>query len=747
MANKIQIKRSTTTAAPTGLANGELAYTANGEILFLGHPDGTTGSIAIGGRRVPGTLTANQALVANSSSAIDKVITANLTIQNNTTYGILTQSSTGNSTVSEANIVFTSNTASQAFNILTAATNAGNSSPQLLLSTGDVTGSGSPGNINLISGSKQTGTSSLISLKAGGQTNTTGGSGGQVLILGGDHTGGGGGGTDVLGGTVTVRGGSVTNASATTTNKKPGGVVIEGGTSANVTGLVAPSILIGATNPLSNIVIGSTSSGNTIIYANNTVGTAGQILTSNGTSTYWGAAPSGVTDITDSANATTVTIISSTGADAVLDSANATTAGILTSADWTKLNNMPANSVAGSTTQVMFNNAGVLAGDAGFTFVTATDALTLGGSALTTAPLFSVANTGGSANLTSATLTIGTSVVNSTAVASGANVYLTTSTLFAGNATINASHTSSLVQVSNSTSTANVTAAGFRILDTIANTTGLFVGANVFANASAFDVGNTVITSTNLTLGGQVTANGGAGTANNVLVSGGAGNAYWTNSLSLTDITLSGNLTINGTLTTVDTTNLVVKDPLIKLANGNVTSDTIDIGFFGVYDTTNSQDRFAGIFRDASDGTFKVFANTTIEPTTTVDIAGVGYTTGTIQSFLTTGNTTFGTTSPFFVANATSVSINSDRLIANSTALNITANATVSVALTANSLSLTTALPATSGGTGTGTYTSGDLLVANTGNTLSKLSLGTDGKVLQSNGTAVVYADLDGGTF
>lgn len=79
MANKIQIKRSTTNAAPTGLANGELAYTANGEVLFVGHPDGTSGSIAIGGKRFPGTLTANQALVANSTSGIDKVIVANLT--------------------------------------------------------------------------------------------------------------------------------------------------------------------------------------------------------------------------------------------------------------------------------------------------------------------------------------------------------------------------------------------------------------------------------------------------------------------------------------------------------------------------------------------------------------------------------------------------------------------------------------------------------------------------------------------
>jgi hypothetical protein len=56
-------------------------------------------------------------------------------------------------------------------------------------------------------------------------------------------------------------------------------------------------------------------------------------------------------------------------------------------------------------------------------------------------------------------------------------------------------------------------------------------------------------------------------------------------------------------------------------------------------------------------------------------------------------------------------------------------------------------LAAIYGGTGQSTYAAGDLLVGAAGNTLNKLSLGTDGKVLQSNGTAVIYADLDGGTF
>ena len=86
-------------------------------------------------------------------------------------------------------------------------------------------------------------------------------------------------------------------------------------------------------------------------------------------------------------------------------------------------------------------------------------------------------------------------------------------------------------------------------------------------------------------------------------------------------------------------------------------------------------------------------------------------------------------------------------LVTNATHIAITANSTVNVAITANTLSLATALAATDGGTGFDTYNSGDLLVANTGNALSKLPLGTDGYVLQSNGTALIYNVLDGGTF
>ena len=51
------------------------------------------------------------------------------------------------------------------------------------------------------------------------------------------------------------------------------------------------------------------------------------------------------------------------------------------------------------------------------------------------------------------------------------------------------------------------------------------------------------------------------------------------------------------------------------------------------------------------------------------------------------------------------------------------------------------------GGTGNTSYSIGDLLVGAAANALNKLSIGTIGKVLQSNGTTLVYDDVDGGTY
>jgi hypothetical protein len=97
------------------------------------------------------------------------------------------------------------------------------------------------------------------------------------------------------------------------------------------------------------------------------------------------------------------------------------------------------------------------------------------------------------------------------------------------------------------------------------------------------------------------------------------------------NLTLSGDLTVNGTTTTIDTTNLTVEDPLISLAKNNNSANTVDIGFYGLYDATGSQDVYAGLFRDASDsGKWKLFELNQAAPTTTVDTSGTGYAAATL---------------------------------------------------------------------------------------------------------------------
>lgn len=58
-----------------------------------------------------------------------------------------------------------------------------------------------------------------------------------------------------------------------------------------------------------------------------------------------------------------------------------------------------------------------------------------------------------------------------------------------------------------------------------------------------------------------------------------------------------------------------------------------------------------------------------------------------------------------------------------------------------------TAIDVAYGGTNITSYSVGDILVATGTSTLAKLSIAVSGKVLQSNGTTLVYADIDGGTY
>lgn len=88
MAQTIKIKRSTTTATPSTLSAGELAYSDNSDKLFIGAP-ADSAVIAIGGKvyvdmldHTAGTLTASSAIVVDSSSKIDRLLVDNIRIGN-----------------------------------------------------------------------------------------------------------------------------------------------------------------------------------------------------------------------------------------------------------------------------------------------------------------------------------------------------------------------------------------------------------------------------------------------------------------------------------------------------------------------------------------------------------------------------------------------------------------------------------------------------------------------------------------
>ena len=143
-------------------------------------------------------------------------------------------------------------------------------------------------------------------------------------------------------------------------------------------------------------------------------------------------------------------------------------------------------------------------------------------------------------------------------------------------------------------------------------------GGDITTTATTFNLVNA--TATTLNIGGAATAiDIGAATGttsvNNALSVDGnfdvGGASIFTvdasngNTETAGNMIVGGDLTVNGTTTSVNVDVLDVEDALIRLASGN-TSDSVDIGIVGRYnDGTN--DQFAGIFRDATAGEWHLF--------------------------------------------------------------------------------------------------------------------------------------------
>jgi hypothetical protein len=219
----------------------------------------------------------------------------------------------------------------------------------------------------------------------------------------------------------------------------------------------------------------------------------------------------------------------------------------------------------------------------------------------------------------------------------------------------------------------------------------------------------------------------------------------------LTDnVIISGNLTVQGTTTTVESTTVVIDDPVIALADNttSIASDGLDrgvrfkygdgsavlTGFFGLdiqtqrfvfqNDETAGTDDFSTPWGDAEFG----------------NIYGTGADLGNITVGLSTDNTITTTTGDLILDSSTGELVVND---------NATVNGTLDVT---GAVTLTVDLAVAHGGTGVSSFTGNSIITANSGGTaLSYLtsSLGTAGDLVQFDaaGVPIVSNIIDGGTY
>lgn len=184
----------------------------------------------------------------------------------------------------------------------------------------------------------------------------------------------------------------------------------------------------------------------------------------------------------------------------------------------------------------------------------------------------------------------------------------------------------------------------------LATSRSITLGGDVTGTASFDGSADVTITATiaadSVALGTDTTGNyvsDVSGTANEIVVTGTAGedasfqiglpdDVTIANDLTVTnDLVVSGNLTVAGTTTEISSSTVTVEDSMLKLADGNV-GDAIDTGVYGKY-VESATNKYSGYFRDASDsGIIKFFDGIEAEPGTTVDTTDASYALAKVQA-------------------------------------------------------------------------------------------------------------------
>lgn len=372
------------------------------------------------------------------------------------------------------------------------------------------------------------------------------------------------------------------------------------------------------------------------ITANGSLGSAGQVLSTNGTAVYWDTAAGG---------------------------------GV---------------SAGGTDTQIQFNDGGSsLNATAGFTFSKTTNNVTVSNNVIVGSSVNAASYTVGSAFIANSTAIVGTGYAN---LATSVNsALLTVGTAFIAN-TIGAFHTGV------------VNAASHTTTNFIANNSGSYP----LSNSAGTDLGAT--TQRWVLNANTINASG--------LITGSAG-ATITGQSNLADVIISGNLTVSGTTTYINTTTLNVGDNIVVL-NADITNVTAPTENAGLEINRGSSANVNFLWNETSDSW--TAGNT--------DITGYANASVSVNSALLTVGTAFIANSTAIVGTGyanISTSVNSALLtvgsafIANATGVyhtGIVNAATLSVGsnFIANATQLTVTKPFSANG---GTGTSGQVLTSN----------------------------------
>lgn len=207
------------------------------------------------------------------------------------------------------------------------------------------------------------------------------------------------------------------------------------------------------------------------------------------------------------------------------------------------------------------------------------------------------------------------------------------------------------------------------------------------------------------------------------------------------DVTITGSLTVNGTTTTVDSTTVVVADPIFSL--GADAADSKDRGVVMKYNDGSS--RLAWMGMDDTDNKFKYISqatNTSEVMSGSLGDAAFGNIDGTLTTASQTAITEIGT--------ITAGTWQADIITSTYGGFGIDTSGSTGVGtVSGGTWSIASEMPVTLGGTGLQAVAAEGILVGAGTADMSVLTIGTAGqKLMVSAGGAPTWSDeVDGGTF